>query len=110
MNAGGLDAATDLPGFPTDSFLAFALAVPFIQGALFATMNAGTDLARDIETGFLNRLSLTPMRGVALLLGSSAGWSRSGSSRRSSTSSSGSRSASTSLGRARRVVLLVLAR
>jgi hypothetical protein len=25
--------------------------VPFIQGALFATMNAGTDLARDIQTG-----------------------------------------------------------
>ena len=59
---GGLERATELPGFPTDTFLAFALAVPFIQGALFATMNAGTDLARDIETGFLNRLSLTSMR------------------------------------------------
>src|SRR5918992_6251479 len=58
VNAGGLDAATRLPGFPTDSYLAFALAIPFIQGALFATMNAGTDLARDIQTGFLNRLSL----------------------------------------------------
>ena len=52
VNAGGLKASTMLPGFPTDSFLAFALAVPFIQGALFSTMNAGTDLARDIETGF----------------------------------------------------------
>ena len=60
VNAGGLKASTALPGFPTDSFLAFALAVPFIQGALFATMNAGTDLARDIQTGFLNRLALTP--------------------------------------------------
>src|SRR2546423_14717448 len=67
VNAGGLRAETRLPGFPTDSFLAFALAVPFIQGALFATMNAGTDLARDIQTGFLSRLSLTPMRGIALL-------------------------------------------
>ena len=35
--------------------------MPFIQGALFATMNTGTDLARDIQTGFLSRLSLTPM-------------------------------------------------
>ncbi|MDQ3889107.1 MAG: ABC transporter permease [Actinomycetota bacterium] len=73
VNAGGLDAATRLPGFPTDSFVAFALAIPFIQGALFATMNAGTDLARDIQTGFLNRLSLTPMRGVALLAGQLGG-------------------------------------
>jgi ABC-2 type transport system permease protein len=73
VNAAGLDASTNLPGFPTDSFLAFALAVPFIQGALFSTMNAGTDLARDIQTGFLNRLSLTSMRGSALLAGQLGG-------------------------------------
>ena len=69
VNTGGLDAATSLPGFPTDSFLAFFLAFPFIQGALFATVNAGVDLARDIQTGFLNRLALTPMRNAALLVG-----------------------------------------
>jgi hypothetical protein len=63
VNSNGLRAATHLPGFPTHSFLAFALAVPFIQGALFSTMNAGTDLARDIQTGFLTRLSLTSLRG-----------------------------------------------
>ena len=73
VNSGGLAASTRLPGFPTDSFLAFALAVPFIQGALFSTMNAGTDLAKDIQTGFLNRLSLTSMRGVALIAGQLAG-------------------------------------
>lgn len=73
VNAGGLKAETQLPGFPTDSFVAFALAVPFIQGALFATMNAGTDLARDIQTDFLNRLSLTPMRRLAVLAGQLGG-------------------------------------
>jgi ABC-2 type transport system permease protein len=73
VNSGGLQASTQLPGFPTDSFVAFALAVPFIQGALFSTMNAGTDLARDIQTGFLNRLSLTSMRGVTLIAGQLAG-------------------------------------
>jgi len=73
VNSGGLKAETHLPGFPTDSFVAFALAVPFIQGALFATMNTGTDLARDIQTGFLSRLSLTPMRGTALLCGQLGG-------------------------------------
>ena len=73
VNAGGLRASTHLPGFPTDSFLAFALAVPFIQGALFSTMNAGTDLARDIQTGFMNRLSLTALRDWALLVGQLSG-------------------------------------
>ena len=73
VNAAGLDSSTELPGFPTDSFLAFALAVPFIQGALFSTMNAGTDLARDIQTGFVNRLSLTALRDSALLSGQLTG-------------------------------------
>lgn len=73
VNASGLAEATNLPGFPTDSYLTFALAVPFIQGALFSVMNSGTDLARDIETGFLNRLALTPLRGAALLSGLLAG-------------------------------------
>ncbi|HET8815566.1 MAG TPA: ABC transporter permease [Solirubrobacterales bacterium] len=73
VNAGGLKDATNLPGFPTDSYLTFALAVPFVQGALFSVMNSGTDLARDIETGFLNRLALTPLRGAALLSGLLAG-------------------------------------
>jgi ABC-2 type transport system permease protein len=73
VNAAGLDSSTDLPGFPTESFLAFALAVPFIQGALFSTMNAGTDLARDIDTGFVNRLALTALRDWALLVGQLSG-------------------------------------
>jgi ABC-2 type transport system permease protein len=73
VNSGGLKDATNLPGFPTDSYLTFALAVPFMQGALFSVMNTGTDLARDIETGFLNRMALTPLRGAALLSGLLAG-------------------------------------
>jgi ABC-2 type transport system permease protein len=73
VNSNGLAQATNLPGFPTSSYLTFALAVPFMQGALFSVMNTGTDLARDIETGFLNRLALTPLRGAALFSGLLAG-------------------------------------
>jgi ABC-2 type transport system permease protein len=73
VNVGGLRSAASIPGFPTDSYLDFALAFTFMQGALFATTNAGTDLARDIQTGFLDRLALTPMRRAALLLGQLAG-------------------------------------
>jgi len=73
VNSSGLSAATQIPGFPTDSYLTFALAFPFMQGALFATNTAGTNLAEDIGTGFFNRLSLTPMRGSALLIGQLAG-------------------------------------
>ena len=73
VNSSGLRAATHLPGFPSDSFLAFFLPFSFMQGALFAASTAGTDLARDIDTGFLNRLALTPLRSTALLVGQLGG-------------------------------------
>ena len=73
VNTSGLDAATNLPGFPTASYLDFALAIPFMQGALFAALNGGQDLARDIQGGFLDRLAMTPMSGAALLAGQLGG-------------------------------------
>lgn len=73
INASGLDAASRIPGFPTDSYLDFAFAFPLIQASLFGAVTAGSDLARDIESGFFDRLSLTPLRPVALLGGMLAG-------------------------------------
>jgi ABC-2 type transport system permease protein len=69
VNASGLRAATRLPGFPTHSYVTFAIAVAFIQGAMFSLINTGTNLAEDIETGFFNRLALTPLRRVSLIGG-----------------------------------------
>lgn len=73
VNAGGLDATTRIKGFPGDSYLSFALAITFMQGALFATTTVGISLAEDIRTGFLHRLSLTPVRGTAILAAQLAG-------------------------------------
>ena len=73
VNAGGLDATTHIHGFPGDSYLGFALAITFMQGALFATTTVGISLAEDIRTGFLQRLSLTPVRGTAILAAQLAG-------------------------------------
>jgi ABC-2 type transport system permease protein len=69
VNASGLKAATRLPGFPTSSYVSFAIAVAFIQGAMFSMINTGTNLAEDIESGFFNRLALTPLRRVPLIGG-----------------------------------------
>ncbi|HEX4108579.1 MAG TPA: ABC transporter permease [Solirubrobacteraceae bacterium] len=69
VNATGLKAATHLPGFPTHSYISFAIAVAFIQGGMFSLINAGTNLAEDITSGFFNRLALTPMRRPALIGG-----------------------------------------
>jgi ABC-2 type transport system permease protein len=73
INSSGLDVATAIPGFPADSYFQFALAIAFVQGALFSANSAGTNVASDIESGFLNRLSLTPLRRLALMMGQLAG-------------------------------------
>ena len=41
VNSSGLGAATKIPGFPTDSYLDFAITVTFIQGAMFAADHRG---------------------------------------------------------------------
>ncbi|HYN51837.1 MAG TPA: ABC transporter permease [Thermoleophilaceae bacterium] len=73
INSSGLDSTTQIPGFPTNSYFEFALAIAFVQGALFSANSAGTNVASDIESGFLNRLSLTPLRRVALMMGQLSG-------------------------------------
>ncbi len=73
INGSALSAATRIPGFPTHDYRAFLIAIPFVQGAMFVSISAGTSMARDIETGFLNRLALTPLRTEAMLIGQLGG-------------------------------------
>jgi ABC-2 type transport system permease protein len=73
INGSSLSPATRIPGFPTHNYRDFLIAMPFVQGAMFVSISAGVDLARDIESGFLNRLALTPLRGEALLVGQLGG-------------------------------------
>jgi ABC-2 type transport system permease protein len=73
INSSALQSATRIPGFPADSFLDFILVLTFMQGALFATSTAGLGLVRDIESGFLDRLALTPMRAGALVIAQISG-------------------------------------
>jgi ABC-2 type transport system permease protein len=65
----GLSRAESIPGFPADSYLAFMFAFPFIQGITLAAAFTGTDLARDLQTGFFRRMLLTPVSGLTLLMG-----------------------------------------
>jgi ABC-2 type transport system permease protein len=73
IQASGLNAAAGIPGFPASSYLDFALAFPLMQASMFGAVIAGADLARDIESGFFDRLALTPMRPVTLLGGMLSG-------------------------------------
>jgi ABC-2 type transport system permease protein len=73
INSAGLDSATSIPGFPTDSYLTFALAFAFLQAGVFALIGTGQNLAEDQVSGFWNRMQLTPIRAPALVAGQLAG-------------------------------------
>lgn len=62
--------ATGLPGFPeVDSFLQFILPATILQGIAFSASNAGTDMAGDIETGFFDRLVVSPVARQSIFVG-----------------------------------------
>ena len=59
-----------LPGFPeVDSFLQFILPASIMQAVAFGVTNGGTDLAKDIETGFFDRLMASPVSRMSVLVG-----------------------------------------
>jgi len=59
-----------LPGFPVvDSFLDFVLPASLVQSVSFGATESGTELARDIENGFFDRLRASPCTRLPLLLG-----------------------------------------
>jgi len=59
-----------IPGFPpVRGFLDFAVAGSVLQAALLIGTVAGTAMARDIEGGFFDRLILSPVSRLSILLG-----------------------------------------
>ncbi len=66
---GVFGSLTNLSGFGTDSFAAFVVPVSMIQGAGFTGAAAGVNLARDIESGWLDRLLASPAPRWVLLAG-----------------------------------------
>lgn len=61
--------ATQLPGYGTQSFLAFVLPVALLQSAGFTGGATGVNLGRDIEQGWLDRLLLSPAGRGTILAG-----------------------------------------
>ena len=67
---------TGLDGFPTDSYLSWIVPLSCLQGAGFAGAATGSNLARDIEQGWFDRLLVAPVPRPLLLSGRSSAASR----------------------------------
>lgn len=64
----GLSSVADLPGFK-GSYLAFILPVAIVSAAVSGAGLAGQELVRDIESGYLTKLLLTPAHRLSLVWG-----------------------------------------
>ena len=74
LNSAALAESIRLPGFPpVESFLQFMITTSIIQGGLFGAIAAGSDMARDIEDGFFDRLIATPVTRTSILVARVAG-------------------------------------
>src|SRR5215218_10361269 len=60
---------TGLEGFPTDSYLSWIVPLSCLQGAGFAGAATGSNLARDIEQGWFDRLLVSPVPRPLLVVG-----------------------------------------
>lgn len=67
--AGSYSAIVAIPGFPTDNILSWFVPYACVQGAAFGGIGTGFATARDIESGFYDRLLLAPVNRLSLILG-----------------------------------------
>ena len=63
--SGQFGRLTGLEGFPTDSYLSWIVPLSCLQGAGFAGAATGSNLARDIEQGWFDRLLVAPVAAAA---------------------------------------------
>jgi ABC-2 type transport system permease protein len=76
LNTAAFDRITQSqPAFSAqfDSFLDFLLPATVLQGVLFGSTQAGTEMANDIEMGFFDRLLASPVSRTSILVGRLAG-------------------------------------
>ena len=67
--SGAFSAIALLPGFPVPKIIDWMLPMSIVQGAAFSGMTVGLGVARDLESGFFDRLLLAPGTPLGLVVG-----------------------------------------
>ncbi len=60
---------SQLPGFPASNYLLFATPGILLQNAFSSALQSGTSVVQDIDTGYLQKMLVTPVSRYAILLG-----------------------------------------
>ena len=67
---GAFRSVTELPGFPTDDYEAFLVAMILVQAVIFSGSDAGFSLFTDFLSGYFDKLLLAPINRFSILFGS----------------------------------------
>ncbi len=67
--SGTFFAITKVPGFPTDRSINWFMPLGVLMGSAFSGVGLGFSLIRDLETGFFDRLRMSPSPRNSLILG-----------------------------------------
>jgi ABC-2 type transport system permease protein len=67
--SGTYAGVTDVPGFPTDRSINWYLPLAVVMGCSFAGLGIGFSTIRDLESGFYDRLRMSPAPRRSLLIG-----------------------------------------
>lgn len=59
----------NIPGFPASSYLLFATPGILLQNAFGSALQSGTSIVLDLDSGFLQKMLVTPVSRSAILLG-----------------------------------------
>lgn len=65
---GSFDGITQVEGYPTPKIVNWVAAFAMLQGASFAGVGTAGSMANDLESGFVDRLLVSPIRRSAILV------------------------------------------
>lgn len=69
VNTAGFASLNNLPGLGASSYLAFYAPVAILMAIFFSSGDAGIDLVVDITTGYFDKLLISPIHHIAIVLG-----------------------------------------
>src|SRR5215510_7180386 len=69
INSAAFAAVGRLPGFGNESYLVFYAPVAILMSIFFSSGDAGIDLVVDITSGYLDKLMISPIHHIAIIIG-----------------------------------------
>jgi ABC-2 type transport system permease protein len=69
VNSAGFASLSNLPGLGASSYLTFYAPVAILMAIFFSSGDAGIDLVVDITTGYFDKLLISPIHHIAIVIG-----------------------------------------